>query len=489
MPRKITSLPLSLPAPAGGTPLYRWLYEQLRMAILDGRLHPGARLPASRDLAQAYKFSRATIVTAFEQLRSEGYVEGRTGSGTYVSTILPEQLLQVGKKLPERTLPHRRIALSGYAKRLRPFRSRPAQPVRAFRPNQAALNLFPTTLWAQVAARRLRRASTRLLAGGETLGYRPLRQAVAEYLNTSRGVNCAPDQVLIVSGAQEGLDRTARLLLNPGEPAWIEEPGYPGAAAVLRAVGAKLCGVRVDLEGLDLERGMRQSPRPKLVYVTPAHQFPLGVTMSLRRRLALLEWARKAGVLIFEDDYDSEYRYSGRPVPALQGLDRAGVVIFGGSFSAVMFPAMRLGYLVVPPDMVDVFAAAQSVSTHHPPLLGQAVLCDFIREGHFARHIRRMREVYAERLGVLLKGARENLDGLIEISNVEAGLQTIGWLPDRAKAEDVAAAAEKKNVEVIPLRRYAFGRVRQNGIVLGFAAVEPRELRRGVEELASVLRA
>jgi GntR family transcriptional regulator/MocR family aminotransferase len=225
------------------------------------------------------------------------------------------------------------------------------------------------------------------------------------------------------------------------------------------------------------------------VYVTPAHQFPLGVTMSLRRRLALLEWARKSGVMIFEDDYDSEYRYSGRPVPALQGLDRAGVVIFGGSFSAVMFPAMRLGYLVVPPEMVDVFAAAQSVSTHHPPLLGQAVLCDFIREGHFARHIRRMREVYAERLGILLRGAKEKLAGLVDISNVEAGLQTIGWLPEQTLAEKVATAAEKRNLEVIPLQRYAFGRVRGNGIVLGFAAVEPRELRRGVEELAAVLRA
>src|SRR5882762_3220960 len=436
MARKSSTLALNLRGPASGVPLYRWLYEQLRQAILDGRLKLGARLPATRDLAEAYRLSRSTIVTAFEQLRSEGYVEGRTGSGTYVSAVIPEQLLQVGKQRPERTLPHRRIVLSGYAKRLRPFRSRPAQPVRAFRPNQAALDLFPTTLWAQVAARRLRRASTRLLAGGETLGYRPLREAVADYLNTSRGVKCTAEQVLIVSGAQEGLDRTARLLLNPGDPAWMEEPGYPGAAAVLRAVGAKLCGVPVDAEGLDLEHGIQRWPRPKLVYVTPAHQFPLGVTMSLRRRLALLEWARKAGVLIFEDDYDSEYRYSGRPVPALQGLDRAGVVIFGGSFSAVMFPAMRLGYLVVPPEMIDVFAAAQSVSTHHPPLLGQAVLCDFITEGHFARHIRRMRQVYSERLGILLKGAREKLDGLVEISNVEAGLQTIGWLPERKIAED-----------------------------------------------------
>jgi len=488
MPRETTSLPLSLPAPPSGTPLYRWLYEQLRAAILAGRLRPGARLPATRDLADAYRLSRATIIAAFEQLKSEGYVEGRTGSGTYVSKVLPEQLLQAGRAREERRLPHRRISLSSYARRLQPFRSRRAHPVRAFRPNQAALDLFPTTLWAQVAARRLRRVSTKLLAGGETLGYRPLREAVAEYLNTSRGVKCSADQVLIVSGAQEGLDRTARLLLNPGDPAWMEEPGYPGAAAVLRAIGAKICGVSVDAEGLDLERGIRRWPRPKLVYVTPAHQFPLGVTMSLRRRLALLEWARKAGVLIFEDDYDSEYRYSGRPVPALQGLDRAGVVIFGGSFSAVMFPAMRLGYLVVPAEMVDVFAAAQSVSTHHPPLLGQAVLCDFISEGHFARHIRRMREVYAERLGVLLKGAREKLDGLIEISNVEAGLQTVGWLQQGQDAEVTAQAAAERDVELVPLRRYAFGRTSSRGIVLGFAAVEPKELRRGVEELAAVLR-
>ena len=489
MARETTALPLSLAAPAAGVPLSRWLYEQLRAAILEGRLHPGARLPATRDVGEMYRLSRATVVTAFEQLKSEGYVEGRTGSGTYVSKVLPEQLLHAGGLRREGRLPHRRISLSAYAKRLQPFRSLPAQPVRAFRANQPALDLFPTALWAQVAARRLRRVSTKLLAGGEILGYRPLREAVAEYLNTSRGVRCAAEQVLIVSGAQEGLDRTARLLLNPGEPAWMEEPGYPGAAAVLRAVGARICGVPVDAEGLDLAGGIQRWPLPKLLYVTPAHQFPLGVTMSLRRRLMLLEWARKAGVMIFEDDYDSEYRYSGRPVPALQGLDRAGVVIFGGSFSAVMFPALRLGYLVVPPEMVDVFAAAQSVSTHHPPLLGQAVLCDFIREGHFARHIRRMREVYAERLNVLLKAAREQLEGAVEISNVEAGLQTMGWLRGRMGAEEAARAAAEKNVEVVPLSRYAFGRAPGNGIVLGFAAVEAKELRRGVQELASVLRA
>ena len=489
MPRKVATLPLSLPgAPAGGT-LYRWLYQALRSAILEGRLQPGARLPASRDLATAYRLSRATIVTAFEQLKSEGYVEGRAGSGTYVAKVLPEQLLQVTAWPRQGHLPHRRIALSSYARRLQPFAGMAFRPLRAFRANQPAVDAFPTTLWAQVAARRLRRVSAQLLAGGEALGYRPLREAVSEYLNASRGVKCSAEQVLILSGAQEALDRTARILLNPGEPVWMEDPGYPGAAVVFRALGAKICGVPVDAEGLDLMRGERKWNRARLVYVTPGHQFPLGVTMSLRRRLALLEWARRSGTLIFEDDYDSEYRYSGRPVPALQGLDRSGVVIFAGSFSAVLFPALRLGYLVVPQEMVDVFAAAESVSTHHPPLLEQAVLCDFIAEGHFARHIRRMRELYAERLSVLLECARQKLADTLEISKVEAGLQTIGWLRPGFSADQVSQLAAARNVEVVPVNRYAFGRSRREAVVLGFAAVDPGELRRGVDALAQILKA
>lgn len=487
MPRETTSFPLSLPVPPAGASLYRWLYAELRSAILDGRLRPGARLPATRDLASAYRLSRATIVAAFDQLKSEGYVEGRSGSGTYVSRVLPEQLLNVRSPRPEKPLSHRRVPLSEYARRLQPFRAASFRPVRAFRPNQPALDLFPTTLWAQIAARRLRRVSAGLLAGGDALGYLPLRQAVADYLNTSRGVKCSAEQVLILSGAQEALDRTARILLNPGEPVWMEAPGYPGAAVVFRAVGARICPVPVDAEGLDLDRAGKKWNSARLVYTTPAHQFPLGVTMSLRRRLALLEWARRSGTLIFEDDYDSEYRYSGRPVPALQGLDRSGVVIFAGSFSAVLFPALRLGYLVVPPDMVDVFAAAESVSTHHPPLLEQAILCDFITEGHFARHIRRMRELYAERLSVLLEGAREKLADALEISTVEAGLQTVGWLKRGLRAERVSELASKHELEVVPLSSYASGNVRREGIVLGFAAVDPRELRRGVEELARVL--
>jgi GntR family transcriptional regulator / MocR family aminotransferase len=487
MAKKSSTLPLNLRQPKAGTPLYRWLYEELRAAILAGHMRPGARLPATRELAEQYGLSRPTIVTAFDQLRSEGYVEGRIGSGTYVSQTLPDELLQAPRTRAAATARSHRISLSAYARRLKPLPRSRSRPVRAFRGGEPALHVFPTELWAQVAARRLRRVSTNLLAGGEALGYRPLREAVAEYLNTSRGVKCEADQVLIISGVQEALDRTAHLVLDPGDPVWMEEPGYPGAAASFRAVGARICPVPIDSEGIDIAAGQRRWQPPRLIYVTPGHQFPLGVTMSLPRRLSLLEWARRSRTIIFEDDYDSEYRYSGRPVPALQGLDRAGVVVFAGSFTNVLFPALRLGYVVVPQSMVEVFAAAASVSTHHPPLIDQAILCDFIAEGHFARHVRRMRELYAERLSVLTAAARARLDGLLKVADIEAGLRTVGWLQGGISAEAAARAAAERDVEVNPLSRYAYGRTSRNGLVLGFAAVDEKELKRGVEDLARAL--
>jgi GntR family transcriptional regulator/MocR family aminotransferase len=350
-----------------------------------------------------------------------------------------------------------------------------------------ALELFPTNLWAQIAARRLRRASTNFLLGCEPLGYYPLREAVADYLRTSRGANCDPEQVAIVAGVQEALDLTARLLLNPGDRVCMEDPGYPGAAMAFEAVGAKVSAVRVDEEGMELpSAGLRDA---RLVYITPGHEFPLGMTMSLARRFALLEWARKSGALIFEDDYDSEYRYSGSPIPALQGFDRNGLVIFAGSFSKVLFPSLRLGYLVIPPDLMNLFAATISLTTRHAPQVEQAVLCDFITEGHFGRHLRRMREVYAERLSVLLDEARGRLGGLLEISGIEAGLQTVGWLREGIDGESATRAAAAREVEVFPLSRYSRGRIAREGLQLGFAAVDAREIRRGVQDLEIALEA
>ncbi len=486
MPKKATSFELMLPLRDSKTPAYRWLYAAVRGEILDGRLRPGTRLPATRDLAERYGLSRGTIVSAFEQLRSEGYVEGSVGSGTYVSKVLPDELLQVPRKAGEQATPQRkqRRKISDYGKRVELFPSYEMRPSRAFRANVPALELFPTNLWAQITARRFRRASASFLLGCQPLGYFPLREAVGDYLRTSRGVNCVAEQIAIVSGVQEALDLTARLFLNPGDRVCMENPGFPGAAMAFDAVGAKVSAVHVDGEGMELPGA---GLRARLVYITPGHQFPLGITMSLTRRLELLKWARNSGALIFEDDYDSEFRYSGRPVPALQGLDRSGLVLFAGSFSKVLFPSLRLGYLVIPADLVNLFSAMISLTTRHAALPEQAVLCDFISEGHFGRHLRRMREVYAERLSALLQGAREKLGGLLEISEIEAGLQTVGWLCKGIDGESATRAAAVRDVEIFPLSRYSRGRIAREGLQLGFAAVDEREIRRGVQELAIAL--
>jgi GntR family transcriptional regulator/MocR family aminotransferase len=475
---------------APGMAAHRWLSEALRKEILEGRLRPGARLPSSRDLAASYGLSRPTIVFVFEQLKSEGYIEGSAGSGTYVSQILPDDLLQVtsGSVEPSTNAPKNcRRWLSNYARRAHLFPNFENRRSRAFRANLPALNLFPTTVWAQLTTRLFRCAPASLLMVCEPLGYRPLREALADYLQTSRGVRCVPEQVAIVSGTQEALDLTARLTLNPGDRVCMEDPGYPGAALAFEAFGAKIRSIPVDNEGMKPTPAHLRGAR--LVYVTPGHQFPLGKTMSVARRLELLERAREVNALIFEDDYDSEYRYSGRPIPALQGLDRHGVVLFAGSFSKVMFPSLRLGYLVIPSDLVDRFEATISITCRHAPLLEQAVLCDFITEGHFLRHLRRMREVYAKRLSLLVESGQQKLSGLLEISNIEAGLQTVGWLKQGLKEERVFKAAAERNVEVIPLSWYTRGRPRREGLQLGFAAVDTQEIRRGVQDLAIALEA
>ncbi len=487
MAKRSAPFNLVLPPREAKTPAFRWLYAALRGDILGGRLRPGSRLPATRDLATQYGLSRGTVVSAFEELKSEGYLHGSRGSGTYISSVLPENLLQVAPQARQRlsSIKQQPRRLSGYALRVQPFSNLESRPTRAFRANLPALDLFPTKIWTRIAERRLRRLSIPQLLGCDTMGYLPLRVAVADYLNTSRGTRCNPQQVIIVSGTQEALDLAGRLILNPGDEVCLEEPGYPGAAMAFAALGAKICAVPVDSEGIELPG--RRARKAKLVYVTPGHQFPVGMTMSLARRLQLLEWARRSCALIFEDDYDSEFRYAGRPVPALQGLDQHGLVLFAGSFSKVLFPSLRLGYLVIPPDLVDSFAAAKSVLNRHAPPFEQTVLCDFITEGHFGRHLRRMREVYAERRSILMESARRKLTGLLELSSVEAGLQTVGWLCPGIDSAAARRVAQARKVEVTPLSIYSHGALRREGLQLGFAAVNGQEIRRGVQQLAIAL--
>jgi len=487
MTRDASTFELALPERQGGSPAWRWLYEALRQEILVGRLKSGSRLPATRDLSRQYGLSRGTVVSAFDQLKAEGYLEGQVGSGTYVSRTLPDTLLQVSPAAATGMPSANRFRgkLASYGRRAKLFSGYESRPTRAFRPNLPALDLFPMELWAQITGQFLRRAPTRALMGCDPMGYWPLRKAVADYLSSSRGVRCSAEQTVIVSGAQEALDIVARLFLDPGDRVCMENPSYTGAAMVFEASGARVHHVPLDQDGIMVNRLPQRDVR--LIYVTPGHQFPMGTTMSLARRLALLEWAERSHALIFEDDYDSEYRYAGRPVPALQGLDRRGSVLYAGTFSKVLFPALRLGYMVVPEPLAERVQAVKSITNRHASLLDQAVLHAFIAEGHFARHVRRMRSVYAERLGMLLNEAHNRLEGLLTITGVEAGLQTVGWLGVNLDEDLVAAAAAKRGVDVTPLSHYTQGKLPRQGLQLGFAAVNNREIKRGVESLAQAL--
>jgi GntR family transcriptional regulator/MocR family aminotransferase len=372
---------------------------------------------------------------------------------------------------------------SADALRLVPYRQHAGASTRAFRANQPALGLFPRAAWSRAASRRLRTASVDLLHGTDALGYPPLRTAIAEYLAASRGVTCSADQVAIVSGVQDALNVIARQFVDPGDAVCLENPGYTGAARVFTLCGARVVAAPIDVEGAVIP----PVPQPvRLAYLTPAHQFPLGVCMSLARRLQWLDWARRTGALLVEDDYDSEFRYSGRPVSALQGLDRHGHVVFTGSFSKVLCPALRLGYLVLPADLVDRVSGYLSVVSR-PAALAQAVLCEFIESGEFARHLRRMREVYGERLGALLAGSRRWLRGGLDVREVEAGLQTVGYITTGARADDIVRRAAADAVEVVPLARYTREGPVPEGLQLGFAAADVAEIERGVRGLARAL--
>lgn len=476
MAKHVSSLDLVLDKRSPQTPLTRWLYEGLRRAILDRRLPPGMRLPATRDLARQYNVSRGTVVTAFEQLQSEGYLIGQVGAGTWVNERLPIRIPSAGnQQISMRRAP---AAVRGL-----PF-SRPARPFRSYEP---AIAEFPMDIWARVGSRRLRRSSTSLLAIGEPAGYGPLRQAVAAYLGSSRGANCSADQIAIVSGVQQGLDILARLLLKPGDTVWMEDPGYFGATAAFRNARTKIIPVPVDEHGLMVSEGERVCRSAKAAFLTPAHQAPLGVTMSLERRLALLAWARDAGAFIFEDDYDSEYRFEGQPVPVLQGLDRGGTVILLGSFNKVLFPSLRMGYVVLPAALIDSFRRVRMEMDVCPSGLSQAILCDFIVEGHLGRHIRRMRELYARRLGALQDSAQRYLAGLLDVAPIEAGLNTVGFLRNGMTSQAAEAAAAAAGIETVALSRFALRRRDVQGLQLGFAAFDDREIRRAAVTLASAL--
>jgi GntR family transcriptional regulator/MocR family aminotransferase len=483
----------------GAGTLYQQLYQALRGAILAGQLAPGARLPATRVLARELGISRNTVLLAYDQLLAEGYAVGQTGSGTYVASALPDPVFsprptaRPATSAPVWPLPQ----LSAYGRRATDTSPVPPPGTTPhacalqydFRYGMPAVAEFPHEIWRRVLARRARAASLRSLHYGPPEGYAPLRQAIAAYLHRARGVVCDAAQIIVVNGSQQALDLVARVLLDPDDSVVIEEPHYQGARQAFLAAGARLLTVPVDTEGLQVTALPDASAAVRLAYVTPSHQFPSGAILSLPRRLALLAWAERVGAYILEDDYDSEFRYTGRPVEAMQGLDRSGRVIYVGTFSKVLFPALRLGYLVLPAPLVAAFTAAKWLTDRHSPTFEQEVLTDFIREGHFERHLRRSRLRNAARRTALLEALATYLDRRVEVSGANAGVHLLLWLHDLAPHQvdtliDRAAAAGVGLYSVAP---YYLEPPARAGLLLGYASMTAAEIHAGIRRLATVL--
>jgi GntR family transcriptional regulator/MocR family aminotransferase len=470
--------------PRQRAPLQLQIYESVRTAILGGVLTPGARLPSSRELADDLGVSRLTAVLAFEQLAAEGYVTSRIGAGTFVNRELPDtgsENAPVSARAPiarHPQLSQRGTRLSQTPRVIRKI----AGPPRAFRIGTPALDRFPVALWNRFVSRHTRRLSVSQFDYGDAAGLPELREAIAAHVSRARGTSCTADQIIVVTGAQQGLDMIARLLLDPGDVAWVEEPCYPGAWAALTAAGARIESVPVDDQGLVIDQ---QRDAARFVYTTPSHQFPLGVPMSLSRRLALLRWARDARAWVIEDDYDSEFRYGSRAIPCLHGLDTDGRVIYVGSFSKTLFPGLRLAYVIVPPDLHTPMVKARLASDIHPQTFLQGVVADFIGEGHFERHVRRMNTEYRARLQALEEAMRRYCHGALELRPVTTGLHAVA---DVLTGDDASVSREalERGIETMPLSAYYSKRTESsaNGLVLGFGSVPPRVVTESVKRLA-----
>lgn len=482
-------------------PLHRQIYEALRTAILEGDFKAGAKIPSTRGLAVELGVSRMTVVVAYDQLYAEGYLEAKSGAGTFIAAELPEELLQtsrnrrqpgeeksasaVASPRPLNLSAHGRwIAETRYPEVLRIERTNIFAP---FQHGLPAVDEFPFEIWSRIAQKWHRNPPENVLGYGEPAGYRPLREAIAAHLQSARGVKCDAEQIIITSGAQHALNLAAKIILDPEDTVWIEDPCYLGAKAAIASARTNLVPVAVDADGFNLDAAVAKSKKAKLVYVTPSHQYPLGVTMSLSRRLALLEWAKQNDAWIIEDDYNSEYRYGGRPLASLQGLDRDARVLYVGTFSKTIFPSLRLGCLVVPPDLVDVFTLARSLGDLNSPLIDQAILAEFIADGHFARHLRRMRKLYAHRQQILVEAAGKYLSRLLELKKSDAGMHLVGWLPHEIDARKIAEKAFQENLKVAPVANYSFSPNPPNALILGYTSFTEKQITSGVKKLARIL--
>ena len=469
---------------AAAVPFYMQIYDGYRAAIVAGRLAPGQRLPSTRTLADQLQISRFPVLTAFEQLLHDGYLEGKVGSGTFVRDRIPDELsrpITVRKPTSRPASP---------PSPLPSFKSGaiPHEGLGPFRVSLPALDRFPHETFSRILRHHAGALPDELLAYSDPAGYYPLREAITEYLRTARAVDCDPDQVLIVTGSQMGLLISALALSTPDSSVCIEEPGYPGTKQALGIANASMITVPVDQHGIDVATIKRISSPVKMVYVTPSHQYPLGVSLEMTRRLELLNWAARNDAWIVEDDYDSEYRYASRPLGALQGMDTHGRVIYIGTFSKVLFPALRVGYMVVPHELVARFARIREGLDIFSPLLYQLVLTDFLKDGHFARHLLRMRAVYLARRNALIAAVREHAADLLTLGNTDAGLCLVAFLPDDIDDRDVVRRAARRGLYPQALSPCYSGSDTRSGLILGFGGSDECALTNAVRELADLIR-
>ncbi|AEI79911.1 4-aminobutyrate aminotransferase PuuE [Cupriavidus necator N-1] len=473
-----------------GKPLNRGLYECIRGAIQDGSLAPATRLPPQRDLAAELGLSRNTVMFAYDQLLAEGYLYARTGSGTFVAATAPERYLNAAAAPATEVGPQAMPGLSPRGQRLLANASASPTQWGAFMPGVPDVTRFPHRRYAQISARVWRNPHPEWLSYSHGGGLPALREALAAHLRVARSVRCDPDQVLITEGIHQAIDLVVRMLGSPGDQAWVEEPSYWGIRGVLQVSDIGMVPKLVDDEGLtlpDTEAG-REMPAPRFIFVTPSHQYPLGAVMSLKRRRALLEYARQRGSWIVEDDYDSEFRFSGQPIPSLQGMEPDAPVIYIGTFSKTLYPGLRMGYLVLPRSLAGAFQTAHAELYRAGHLMTQATVAEFMQAGDYAAHIRRMRPLYARRRAILAALIERYLGpGALHEHGSNAGLHLVLRLPDDADDVAITAAARERGIVVRPLSRYFIGDAVQQGLLLGYACVPEEDIAPAFDRLLGCL--
>lgn len=464
-------------APAGA--LGKRLYDVLQSAIQEGAIATGSRLPASRDLASELSVSRNTVLSAYEQLQSEGYLQTRTGSGTFVCERLPEMAPEANDSAAPAGKPFNYIRLSSRGTRVLARSGAGAYQWGAFMPGVPDVSYMPHDIWRKIQLRLSRRMPVEALSYSSHGGCVQLQQALAEYLRVIRSLNCTPDQILITAGTHQSLDLLAKMLCDPGDSAWIEEPGYWGFRNVLAVNGVELLPTAVDEQGMvlpDLAAWNQVSRPPRLICVTPSHQYPLGSVMSLQRRQQLLALAKNVGSWVIEDDYDGEFRFGDTPIPALQGLCADAPVIYLGTFSKTLYPGLRLSYMVVPKPLAARMKMAHSELYRGGNGLVQLTLAEFIREGHYAAHVRRMRQLYSRRRAALVAVISATLGPAFLGQQSNAGLHLVLSLPDSIDDVAVAAELEQKGVLTRPLSAYYLQGTSRRGLLLGYACVDEDQM-------------